>query len=1076
MKAFLKAAYLFLLLVCLCTGVKAQREFIDSIRNMLVDLNNDIQTPPVNSKIQHAIPFCTGDIMNDSLETTLKEIISERCIFAQNLLQPVSEHVLLRHIQFIQRIMQYFVRTGPAAEYSLNILNMAIVIKGSALRRDGHLFDKQSQQLLSGIHFIEPFLEAKRLRYMAEVCIGEKPDSAYVFYIQSLQQNPRSTQGEKLLYAETLFLLADFLRTHNKPDSALLLFKQLPDVITEIYGENSTDYAYWLIRVGNMYTYMAKYNMALELDQKALQITRTTIGEKTNQYALCVAEIGTIYYRRGEYAKSLPYTRQALDIKQDIFGNDYFDNVVNLHDLATLYTRMGLYNEAIPLLNESLAISKKYYGEGDVYAFDLHPLAEVYEYMGAYDKALPLYQKALMIQSKISKANFHYPRTLHSTACLFTKLGQYDKAIDLFKQTLLLKKEVFSELNPEYTKTLNSYAEACLLKHDYENALSLQHQSLIISKKLFGETHPDIAKGLYNLAVLYYDQDKLQKAGESCNKALQLQKKILGENHPDVATSYDLLGNIDQRSGRYEAAHEYYQQAFETRKNIMNALHPDYTQSLYNLAVINIKEGKIPQAAQLLMQADSASLLHLETSYASLSEEEKLTYLHNREMQFQYLPSLLYLGKINSPDIVNRVYQDIIALKSMILFHQQQVYNSIRKSGDSTALQLYNQWRFNKAFLGRQVLLPPEKRAPGFDNLQDATLQLERQLSGRSLTFRNNAFHNATNAKTITRYLLKNEAAIEFIRFRLYKNNWTDSIIYAAVVLLPGKDNAMFIPLFEEKQLQSLMQFSNNHGEAAINYLYPPGNKQTGVSARLYKLIWQPLQRLPDSINYIYYSPCGLLYKVSFAALLSGNSKQLIEKYSLKQLLSTKILSLAEENKIEFRTASLWGGIDYDITFNSTADTSSVYNVNNSLFNGAANVTDMHMNKPFPAPWQALPGTKKETEKILLLLNSNNIYSELKTGAAATEETFKKMDGTSPELIHIATHGFFLTSINTLKPNKEFLYETNLFTDQQNPMFRSGLLLQVRTRPGPATSQIRSRRTVYLRLTKFHSLTLAIHN
>ena len=117
----------------------------------------------------------------------------------------------------------------------------------------------------------------------------------------------------------------------------------------------------------------------------------------------------------------------------------------------------------------------------------------------------------------------------------------------------------------------------------------------------------------------------------------------------------------------------------------MNTLHPGYIQSLYNMAAMYIRDRKFTKASRLLMEADSASLLHIEASYNSLSEEEKLIYLHNREKQFQYLPSLLYLYKTNSPDIMNHVYKDAIVLKSMVLFHQQQVYNSIRKSG--TALR-----------------------------------------------------------------------------------------------------------------------------------------------------------------------------------------------------------------------------------------------------------------------------------------------------------------------------------------------------------------------------------------------------
>ncbi len=1031
--------YISLLLVSLNLTAKAQKEFIDSIRHMLTDLNEQVQFAPINQLLQQVIPYSTGDAMNNSLAGGLKQLFSQYYIFKQDILQAVSPHLYIKYGVFIQRVMSFFLETEDTAEYTENMMRLAFV----KIRLSYYGLKPQYEALEMALYQVTPgqqFQRARWLNLMAELHLAYAPDSSLFFFRQSLLENPNNTQEEKYFYKETLHRHGETCRTHSKPDSALILFEKLLKELKRPGNRDSVDYAYWLIRAANSYIYLAKYEVALTLDFEALEVTRNAIGEKTNQYALCLNEIGEIYYRTGEYERSLQYTQQALDIKRKIFGIDYFDNVINLHDLATLYTRMGLYNEAIPLLNESLAISKKYFGEDVVYAFDLHPLAEVHEYLGEYDKALPLYQKALLIQGRDSKANFYYPRTLHSIASLFTKLGQYDKAIDLFKQTLELKKEVFGELNPEYTKSLNSYAEVCLLKGDYANALSLQKQSLDLNKKLFGGTHPGIAAGLYNLAALYYYQDRPQKAKELCNSALQLQIRMLGQRHPDVARTYDMLGDIDQQLNLYETAREYYQKAFEIRKNAMSATHPDYIQSQYNLAVIYIREGKIAEATNLLTLADSASLLHIEQSYGSLSEKEKLIYLHSREKQFQYLTSLLYLRKTTSPEIVNHVYSNAIALKGMVLFHQQQVYNSIRKSGDSTALKLYNQWRFNKGFLGQQILLPPEKQLSYFDSLSEVTTQLEGELSHASSAFRNNFLYNEAGVKATVQHLSNKEAAIEFIRFRLYNDKWTDSIIYAAIVLLPNARNAVFVPLFEENQLDKLMQYSNS-GEAAISYLYPSANLETHVSNNLYKLIWQPLQSLLDNINTVYYSPCGLLYRISFAALHPGNNKLLIEKYNLNQLVCTRSVAWSADEKTNFKTASLWGGIDYDVTVTSIVSTSNEINTTGSSFFRSSYELNVRNKTHAPAAWQPLPGTKTETEKILLLFKEKNIAGELKSDAAASEQEFKKLDGISPEIIHIATHGFFMPPIPMAKTSKDFLYEVNSFKSQQDPMLRSGLIL-----------------------------------
>jgi CHAT domain-containing protein len=377
----------------------------------------------------------------------------------------------------------------------------------------------------------------------------------------------------------------------------------------------------------------------------------------------------------------------------------------------------------------------------------------------------------------------------------------------------------------------------------------------------------------------------------------------------------------------------------------------------------------------------------------------------------------------------------------MVLFHQQQVYNSIRKSGDSSALNLYNLWRFNKAITGQQILLPSEKQLPGFDSLQNITTHMEEQLSLISVSFRNNILHRTQHEGAIAMHLSKNEAAIEFIRFRLFNNNWTDSIMYAALVLLPGENNAMFVPLCEEKQLKKILRFSNNTGKAAISYLYPAAGTETAVSSELYRLVWQPLQPFLNNIHTVYYAPCGLLCKLSFAALHAGRGQMLADKHILKQLLCTRSLAWPEENKNYFTSVGLWGNIDYNHTVAAIKDSLPVYDSARAvLFTPVYDVSTL--NKSFyKGLWPSLPGTKTETEIIFSLLKEKNITCTLATETNAGEEQFKSMDGNAPDLLHIATHGFFLSGVAASQTNNYYSYENNSFSLQQNPMFRSGLLL-----------------------------------
>jgi CHAT domain-containing protein/tetratricopeptide (TPR) repeat protein len=983
---------------------------------MLSDLDTSIQFAPINQLVKLSISHCTGTSMNDSLMMLLKKLISEDHIYAGGLQQAVSPHLMTKYSTFLVRICEYILQNDRADNYADNIMSVGVAMISAATDSNSVYLLSAARTIFQQITYPHTYVSSKKLYFLAKTYSDNyKPDSCYILLKQSLACNPNKTVAEKILYASTLYFLGGYCYGHNKRDSAFILFRDQLKARKEIYGEVSSEYAYWMIVTADQYTYLSKYALAQQTNFRALNITSQTLGEKTSQYALCLNNIGEVYYRKGEYDKALPYAQRSLAIKREIFGDTYFDNVVSLHNLATVYTRMGLYNEAIPLLQQSLEISKKYFGEKMVYAFDLHPLAEVYSYMGEYGKALPLYQRSIQIQQQIQKEDggtgrdAYYPGVLHSIATLYTKLGQYDKAISIFKQTLQIKKEISGELNSEYAKSLNGYAEVCLLKGDIQTALSLQFLSLRIGKKLFGNTHPNISVGLYNLASLYYAQHDYFKAEETCNAALVMQNKIYHGPHPDVAATLDLLGDIMRTINQDKKAAGYYQQALSMRKDVVAITHPAYIASLYNLGLINTKNRLYGHAAKLFMEADSAALVHIRQSHMSLSEDEKLVYLHKAETQFNHLPSLLYLNKARKPEIANHIYTNTIILKSMVLLRQQQIYNDIRRNGDSAAVQVYNEWRINKAILGKQLMLPRAARISNFDSLQEVTTQKERELSHISASFRNFNFQEGIGVRDVQHNLSHDEAAVEMIRFKLFRNNWTDSVIYAVLLLLPGKENVLFIPLCEERQLKKMLRFANNNGEAAVNYLYPPANKNTPASSALYKLVWQPIEKYLNGVHTIYYSPVGLLNKLSFAAIHT-NGMMLSDTYDLRQLLCTRSLTLRENGAQPLISASLWGDIDYEDDGNQSDSL--------NIFGASSLVT---MTKKF----NPLPGTKEEVQNIGSILKEKKIECVEKKGSFANEKVFKELDGKSPTILHIATHGFFVQS-GTYSPDA---------------MLRSGLLL-----------------------------------
>jgi CHAT domain-containing protein len=373
---------------------------------------------------------------------------------------------------------------------------------------------------------------------------------------------------------------------------------------------------------------------------------------------------------------------------------------------------------------------------------------------------------------------------------------------------------------------------------------------------------------------------------------------------------------------------------------------------------------------------------------------------------------------------------------------------SILSSNDSSAIRKYNSWISLRASLARQYLLPLTQQTLNVKMMEEQANDLEEQLTRLSAGKINLTGTQSINWQDVKRKLLPGEAAVEFTNYPYYNDDqWTDSIMYAALLLKSGDSFPRIIPLFELKQLEGIVQRTGYSDLNSINELYRWENENDktipGKGQQLYNLIWKPIERFLKDIKTVNYSPSGSLYQLSFAAIPCGENELLSDRYKLNQLSSTAQLTISP-GVSNVKKMVLYGGIDYNASFNK-------------IQNIAAEGKNLSNKIPLPADRSFsqegtragslayLEGTNDEVDEIKTLGENKGIKSIVLNGDEAIEESIKNLQGdTSPEVIHIATHGFFFPD-PVKKYGKDILLkarESNslAFKLSDNPLMRSGLV------------------------------------
>ena len=277
--------------------------------------------------------------------------------------------------------------------------------------------------------------------------------------------------------------------------------------------------------------------------------------------------------------------------------------------------------------------------------------------------------------------------------------------------------------------------------------------------------------------------------------------------------------------------------------------------------------------------------------------------------------------------------------------------------------------------------------------------------------------------------------------------------MYAALVVKPGQPTPIFIPLFEERSLDSLLSPHDERKADYVNHLYSIADRglqpMEQPQKTLYNLIWQPLEKELADTKTIYFSNSGLLHRLNLGAIPIKEEETLADRYQLVSLTSTRQLVVPDQLKPADEDALLYGGIQYEM--DSMAILAANQDLASDLVATRGEITFSYADTTNRGgSWNYLSGTEKEVDKLSTILTNAGISTDTRTGFSATEESFKVLGqrNASPRILHLATHGYFFSDpARSVRSARRSLGEGGPLNDEPtfqlstHPMIRSGLIL-----------------------------------
>jgi len=356
----------------------------------------------------------------------------------------------------------------------------------------------------------------------------------------------------------------------------------------------------------------------------------------------------------------------------------------------------------------------------------------------------------------------------------------------------------------------------------------------------------------------------------------------------------------------------------------------------------------------------------IDQMYFAMSEQERadVSILIEGNLIFHYILSSAV--HTNNDDIMGDVYDYLLFIKQLQLRTSRQISDAIKRSGNDKLLYVYETYHGLQQQLAQSN--PPAA-------LNRAGIQELLNRSGRVLAQQSIHFFKKDEAswRNVQNWLAPSEVAIEFVRFNLFKGEIiTSPRMYAAVVVTSTSNTPKLILMNSEKNLTYWQ--TDNPGDLYMVNKY---------GAALCQLVWLDiLMYLNPEVKNIFFSPFGILNNMAIEALPFDKEKRMNNRYNLVRLSSTREV-LAQHNIYPKKTAALYGNLSYRLANEP---------------NQQASTTRCAV---FPLPW-----TKQEIDSISGILSNQKYTIKTFSQKQGTEASFKSLDGKSPSILHIATHGF----------------------------------------------------------------------
>lgn len=784
----------------------------------------------------------------------------------------------------------------------------------------------------------------------------------------------------------------------------------------ELYGKNSRQALLYTCQIASHYASLDQYEETMIGVEECLRIINS------NEFAFegqedSLSVMAVIHDLEGQaYATTdVERAENALlsAIKEDrLIGQN--DCIPIVHLGVLYYQQKGNFKRAKAYFEQAKQISES---QGDNYSIDyitiLNNLGLCYQDLGMDSYAIAIFDIASQtVLENYGKQHAMYGITEQNKSVFYASISNYPEAINCCKEALECYRQVFGENSERYGMILSNLGFFYENVREYSKAKDLLSTAISILEAL---NSPNCIYAYINLLTVYAVEKDVDKVADLAETAEAKLKENQWEETYVGASLYGSIGYAFLINGM--PGKPYLGHALNLLDKAGAKSSIQYHNGLLSYGIASFLDNSQTEDIIPVLIESYKNLYLTNAAFFNSSERESLIF----GPRFSQSQSIIFSSRQEGKQDI-QLYNFLLFNKGLLLGTSISYAKAVYNSGNEEVISQYEKLqRLNRYLKGERVA---EYDRVSLDEARLQSSAIERQLT---LYLKQNGGYTDGldySYTDIQNALGNDEIAIEFVSFLNYADNTS---YYAALLAGHGWKKPKYVQLCKKEELEKLISLSPDR-------LYG----ETVASENAFKIIWEPLTPYLTNIKTIYFSPAGYINKLAIEHLFNGN-KRLDAIYNIIRLSSTREICVNRQ-QYKYVTAVLYGGLNFEeddaTMIAESRNIRGASQLSPEVFRGFDGSTTRK-------GWEYLPGTLEEVNQISSIISKGKINCDIYTSTKGNEESFKALSGNNIGILHLATHGFYITDIQNYK--NDFLafnpFATNKTGAVVSLLQRSGLLL-----------------------------------